>query len=163
MVFPLSPFAPENSVSRGNRFGRRVSPLILHTILLILIVRQAESGAYSRNSSRFPRSRPHTVYIIYRQPPSLGLSRIYAVHILYYIYRQPPLGLSRIYRIIPLLPTDGVRSLPRVPQMPFRHIPWTNKLFLVLLLDTPFFSAPSILTGIFFKASPIVRGENMSK
>ena len=43
----LSPFAPENLVSR-DKFGGPV--LILHT--------QAESGARSRDSSRFPRRRP---------------------------------------------------------------------------------------------------------
>ena len=42
----LSPFAPENLVSRdGLAFPSRVSLLILHT--------QAETGAYSRHSSRF--------------------------------------------------------------------------------------------------------------
>ena len=39
--------------STGSAVPSRVSPLILHT--------QAESGAYSRGSSRFPRWRPHNI------------------------------------------------------------------------------------------------------
>ena len=51
MFFPLSPFAPENLVSRDG-FG---SPILrqlahLHT--------RAEFGAYLRYSSRVPRRRP---------------------------------------------------------------------------------------------------------
>ena len=48
---PLSPFAPENLVSRDG-FGSSVprQPAHLHT--------QAESGAHLRNSSRVPRRRP---------------------------------------------------------------------------------------------------------
>ena len=47
----LSPFAPENLVSR-DEFGSPVprQPAHLHT--------QAESGAYLRDSSRVPRRRP---------------------------------------------------------------------------------------------------------
>ena len=50
LFFPLSPFAPESS-SRGTGSAvlSRVSLHILHT--------QAESGAYSRDSSRFPLRR----------------------------------------------------------------------------------------------------------
>ena len=50
MNISLSPFAPENLVSRDG-FGRPVprQPAHLHT--------QAEFGAYSRDSSRFPRRR----------------------------------------------------------------------------------------------------------
>ena len=48
--FSLSPFAPENLVSRdGFAVSSRVSLLILHI--------QAGSGAYSRDFSRFPRGR----------------------------------------------------------------------------------------------------------
>ena len=59
-VFSLTPFAPENVISRetGSAFPSRVSLLILHT--------QAESGAYSRDSSRFPQrlsSIPSTAII----------------------------------------------------------------------------------------------------
>ena len=58
-VFSMSPFAPWNLVSRDG-FGRPIPrhPHILHT--------QAESSAYSRDSSRFPRRCPFS----YRQPPS---------------------------------------------------------------------------------------------
>ena len=55
MNISLSPFAPENLISRagfGRRVLRRVSVLIIHT--------QTGSGAYSRNPSRFPRRRPFT-------------------------------------------------------------------------------------------------------
>ena len=50
-VFSLSPFAPENLVSRDG-FGSPVprQPAHLNT--------QAESGAYLRYSSRVPRRRP---------------------------------------------------------------------------------------------------------
>ena len=46
----------------------RVSLLILHT--------QAESGAYSRDSSRFPRRRP---FIYLNRHTLLGQSRVYRV------------------------------------------------------------------------------------
>ena len=71
----LSPFAPENLASRDG-FGRPVPrhPAFFYTL--------AESGAYSQNSSRFPRRR-------------------------LYIYRQPTSGQSRNYRITQLR-TDGV-------------------------------------------------------
>ena len=50
MNISLSPYVPENLVSRdGLAVPSRVSLLILHT--------QAESGVYSRDSSRFPRRR----------------------------------------------------------------------------------------------------------
>ena len=45
----------------------RVSPFILHT--------QAKSGAYSRDSSRFPRRRPHIPSTTIESVPSLSLSR----------------------------------------------------------------------------------------
>ena len=68
-LISLSPFAPENLVSR-DRFGSPVprQPAHLHT--------QAESGAYLRDSSRVPRRRPF-IYL-YRQPPS-GQSQVYRV------------------------------------------------------------------------------------
>ena len=49
----LSPFGPENLVSR-DRFGR----LIPHQPAHPPYGTQAESGAYSRDFSRFPRQRP---------------------------------------------------------------------------------------------------------
>ena len=51
MNLSLSPFAPENLVSRDG-FGSAVprQPAILHI--------QSESGAYLRDSFRFPRRRP---------------------------------------------------------------------------------------------------------
>ena len=66
--FP-TPFAPDNLVSRDG-FGSPVpcQPAYLHT--------QAESGAYLRDSSRFPRRRPF-IYLN-RHTPS-GQSRVYWV------------------------------------------------------------------------------------
>ena len=77
MNIPLSPYVPENLVSR-DRFGRPVprQPAHLHT--------QAESGAYSRDSSRFPRRRPFI-----------------------YLNRHTPSGQSQVYRVTQLR-TDGV-------------------------------------------------------
>ena len=59
MNIPLSPYVPENLVSPEDGFSRPVpcQPTHLHT--------QAESGAYSRDYSRFPRRRP----FIYLKPP----------------------------------------------------------------------------------------------
>ena len=72
----ISPFAPENLVSRDG-FGSPVprQPAHLHT--------QAESGAYLRDSSRFPRRHPFI-----------------------YLNRHTPSGQSRVYRITQLR-TDG--------------------------------------------------------
>ena len=58
MNISLSPFAPENLVSRGG-FGSHVpqQPAHLHT--------QAEPGAYSRDYSRVPR-RPPFIYFCTR-------------------------------------------------------------------------------------------------
>ena len=55
MFFPLSPFGPENLVSRDG-FGSPVPrpPAHLHT--------QAESGAYLRCSSRVSRRGPFTYF-----------------------------------------------------------------------------------------------------
>ena len=65
----MSPFAPENLVSR-DKFGRPVprQPAHLHT--------QPESGAYLRDSSRFPRRRP---FIFLYRHTSSGQSRVYRV------------------------------------------------------------------------------------
>ena len=81
MDFSLSPFAPENSKdpsaqmvlrARSRETGlvvpSRVSLLILHT--------QAESGSYSRDSSRFPRQHPF-IYLNDHMPS--GQSRVYRV------------------------------------------------------------------------------------
>ena len=84
MNISLSPFAPENLVSRDG-FGSPVprQPAHLHT--------RAESGAYLRDSSRVPRRRP----FIYLKPP-------------YAIESVPSLsGHAIAYRI-------GWCSLPRV-------------------------------------------------
>ena len=69
MISSLSPFAPENLVSRDG-FGSPIllKPVHLHT--------QAESGAYLRDSSRVPRRRPFI-----------------------YLNRHTPLSQSRVYRV----------------------------------------------------------------
>ena len=61
MNYSLSPFAPENLVSRDG-FGSPVprQPAHLHT--------QAESGAYLRDSSRVPRRRPFIIGAHYYVP-----------------------------------------------------------------------------------------------
>ena len=66
MIFYLSLFAPENSVSRDG-FGSPIprQPAHLHI--------QAESGAHSRDSTRVPRRRPY-IYLN-RHTPS-GQSRV---------------------------------------------------------------------------------------
>ena len=63
MDISLSAFVPENLVSRDG-FGSPVprQPAHLHT--------QAESGAYSRDSSRVPRRRP---FIHLKPPYAIGL------------------------------------------------------------------------------------------
>ena len=69
MIFSLSPFAPENLVSRDG-FGSPVprQPAHLHT--------QAEPGTYLQDSSRGPRRRPF-IYLNHHTPS--GQSRIYLV------------------------------------------------------------------------------------
>ena len=65
----LSPFAPENLLSgeTSSAVSSRVSLLVLHT--------QFESGAYSRDSSRCPRRRPHK-YIHIINIPSTAIGSI---------------------------------------------------------------------------------------
>ena len=58
MNISLSPFAPENLVSRDG-FGSSVPRQLAH------LHTQAESGAYLRDSSRVPRRCP----FIYLKPP----------------------------------------------------------------------------------------------
>ena len=76
MNISLPAFVPENLVSRDG-FGSPVpcQSAHLHT--------QAESGAYLRDSSRFPRRRP-------------------------FLNRHTPLGQCRVYRVTRLLRTNGV-------------------------------------------------------
>ena len=69
MSISLSPFPPENFVSR-NGFG---SPVPLQSAHLHT---QAESGAYLRDSSRVPRRRPFIC--LNRHTPSCR-SRVYRV------------------------------------------------------------------------------------
>ena len=88
----LSPFAPENLVSRDG-FGSPVScqPAHLHT--------QAESGAYLRDSSRFPRGRPF-IYLNHHAPS--------------FIYFKPPYAIGSIPSLSGHAIAYRWRSLPRV-------------------------------------------------
>ena len=62
MNIPLSPYAPDNLVSRdGLSSPAPRQPANLHT--------QAESGAYLRDSSRVPRRRP---FIYFKPPYAIG-------------------------------------------------------------------------------------------
>ena len=76
----LSPFAPENLVSRDG-FGRPVprQPARLNT--------QAESGAYSRDSSRFPRRFPFYLFI---PPYAIGLVPNLSGHAIAHRWRPLP-------------------------------------------------------------------------
>ena len=66
MIISLSPFVPENLVSRDG-FGSTAprQPVYLHT--------QAESGDYLRDSSRVPRRRP---FIYLNRHTKSGQSRV---------------------------------------------------------------------------------------
>ena len=80
MSISLSAFAPENLVPRDG-FGSPVprQPAHLHT--------QAESGAYSRDSSRVPRRPP----IIYFKPPyAIGSVPSLSGHAIAYRWRSLP-------------------------------------------------------------------------
>ena len=59
-IFPCPPFAPENYLVSRDRFGRPVPRQPAHSPHS-----KAESGAYSRDSSRFARRRPF-IYAINR-------------------------------------------------------------------------------------------------
>ena len=75
---PLSPYVPENLVSQDG-FSRPVprQPAHLHT--------QAESGAYLRDSSRFPGRRP------FMKPPyAIGLVPSLSGHAIAYRCRSLP-------------------------------------------------------------------------
>ena len=80
MNIPLSPYVPENLVSRDG-FSRPVprQPAHLHT--------RAESGAYLRDSSRVPRRRP----FIYCKPPyAIGSVPSLSGHAIAYRWRSLP-------------------------------------------------------------------------
>ena len=86
MSIPLSPYAPENLVSRYG-FSRPVprQPAHLHT--------QAEFGAYLRDSSRVPRRRP--LFIYYMKPPdAIGSVPSLSGHAIAYRWRSHFFGLA---------------------------------------------------------------------
>ena len=80
MNISLSPFAPENLVSRdglGSPVPRQ--PAHLHT--------QAESDAYLRDSSRVPRRRP---YICFKPPYAIGSVPSLSGHAIAHRWRSLP-------------------------------------------------------------------------
>ena len=106
MKIPLSPYVPESLVSR-DWFSRPVprQPAHLHT--------QAESGAYSRDSSRFPRRRPFI-----------------------YLNRHTPSGQSRVYRVTQMR-TDGVHCRESAGTEPvvLKVVPVTSVAILQVTMD----------------------------
>ena len=80
MNISLSPFVPENLVSRDG-FGSPVprQHAHLHT--------QAESGAYLRDSSRVPRRRP---FIYFKPPYAIGSVPSLSGHAIAYRWRSLP-------------------------------------------------------------------------
>ena len=106
MNIPLSPYVPENLVSRDG-FSRPVprQPAHFHT--------QAESDAYSRDSSRFPRRRPFI-----------------------YLNCHTPLGQSRVYRVTQLR-TNGVlcRESAGTGSANLRVVPVTGAVILQVTMD----------------------------
>ena len=102
----LSPYAPKNLVSRDG-FSRPVphKPAHLYT--------WAEPGAYSRDSSRFPRRRSFI-----------------------YLNRHAPLGQSRVYRVTRLR-TDGVhcRESAGTGLVVLKVVPVTGAAILQVTMD----------------------------
>ena len=80
MNISLSPFTPENLVSRDG-FGSPVPRKSAH------LHAQAESGAYSWNSFRVPRRRP---YINFKPPYAIGLVSSLSGHANAYRWRSLP-------------------------------------------------------------------------
>ena len=115
MNIPLSPYVPENLVSRDG-FSRPVprQPAHLHT--------QAESGAYSWDSSRFPRRRPFI-----------------------YLNRHTPMGQSRVYRVTQLR-TDGVHCRESAGTVPvvLKVVPVTGAAILQVAMDYDQFMCASL-------------------
>ena len=122
MNISLSPFAPENLVSRDG-FGIPVprQPAHLHS--------QAESGAYLRDFSRFPRRRPFI-----------------------YLYRHTPSGQSRIYRVTQMRTDDvhcrestGTGPINKPQGSPKRVLPWQDQLTCASLSHTHYWYGVSML------------------
>ena len=100
IIISLSPFAPENMVSRDGS-GRPLprQPAHLHT--------QAESGAYSRDTSRVPRRRPFI-----------------------YLDRRTSSDQFRVYRVTQV-PTEGVQCRESAGTGPvvLKEVPVTGATF----------------------------------
>ena len=80
MNISLSPFVPENFVSRDG-FGSPVPRQSAH------FHTQAESGAYLRDSSRVPRRRP---FIYFKPPYAIGSAPSLLGHAIAYRWRSLP-------------------------------------------------------------------------
>ena len=121
MNIPLSPFVPENLVSRDG-FSRPVprQPAHLHT--------QTESGAYLRDSSRVPRRRP------FMKPPyAIGSVPSLSGHAMAYRWRSLP----RVRRHRASKPQgSSERVLPW--QITMDQIIFSSKTFTALPCTPPF-------------------------
>ena len=102
MNISLSPFAPENLVSRDES-----GCLVPSLVSLLIPYTQAEPGAYSRDCSRFPRWRPFV-----------------------YINCHTPSGQSRVHRVVQLR-TEGVhyRESAGTGPVVFKVVPVTGAAF----------------------------------
>ena len=114
MNIPLSPYVPESLVSLDG-FSRPVPRQTAH------LPTQAESGAYSRNSSRFPQRRPCI-----------------------YLNRHTPSGQSRVYRVTQLR-TDGVHCRESAGTGPvnLKVVPVTSAAILQVTMDQLTFASLS--------------------
>ena len=127
MNIPLSPYVPENMVSRDG-FSPPVprQPAHLHT--------QAESGAYLRDSSRVPRRRP----FIYIKPP-YAIGPVPSLSGYAITYRRRSLPRVRPHRASKLQGSSE-RVLPwqvTMDQLIFASLSHTHSWYKVGMLKVP--------------------------
>ena len=93
---------------------------VLSRVILLIPHIQAVSGAYSRDSSRFPQRRPFY----------------------YYLYRQPPSGQPRVDQAAQLR-TDGVDCQTSAGKGPvvLKVVPVTGATFAGITMDQLMFSS----------------------
>ena len=134
MNIPLSPYEPENLVSRDG-FSRPVprQPAHLHNT-------QAESGAYLRDSSRVPRRRP------FMKPPyAIGSVPSLSGHAIAYRWRSLP----RVRRCRASKPQgSSKRVLPwqvTMGQLIFASLSHTHYLYEVGMLKVPAYAEDDVL------------------
>ena len=105
MNIPLSPHVPENLVSRDGLSRPVPRQPALHP--------QAESGAYSRDSSRFPRRRPS-----------------------FYLNRHTPLGQCRLYGVTQFRTSDvHCRESASTGPVVLKVVPVTGAAILQVTMD----------------------------